>query len=223
VIKLVTRYKDRRPFLERTIHTWLRNPFYQEIIIVDWSSSDDIVPYLKTLNDSRLTVLRVKGQKYIDRGAAWNVGIKYADSTWIHAVDCDVMVRPTIYENVDFSNLNTFYMSKECSAVRGSCLFPKYAWRLVNGYIEGLKSFGAEDPLFYENLELIGLKENNIFTARDLFHITHGDYIRQQNHEVIYKGSNWMGDAHRTNWRLAHELNDPKRQLKKYETEIIKS
>lgn len=222
MVKLVTRYKDRKLFLERTVHTWIRNPYYTEIIIVDWTSGDDIVPFLKTLKDPRLTVLRVKNQKYIDRGAAWNVGIRYADSTWIHAVDCDVMVRPTIYENVDFSRLDTFYMSSECSSVRGSCLFPKYAWRLVNGYIEGLKSFGAEDPFFYKSLGLLGLTESRIFRARDLFHIPHGDYLRQKNHEIIYSGNNWMVKAHVTNWHLANTMNDPKRQLKSFETEIIK-
>jgi glycosyltransferase involved in cell wall biosynthesis len=197
-ISCVTRFMDRLSFIKQTLPTWLKFPYY-EIIIVDWSSNEDILPLVKECHDQRVIVLKVKNQKYFDPGAAWNVGINYASGDFINCIDCDILINPVYYPVYFINQLkqNCLYLNelidKNCTPLEwsqglyGTNIFSKNMWDKVNGYIEGLESWGEEDVDFYRRLVKEGFETKQGWIQGFLTHIYHDDSYRVKHTKIKFE------------------------------------
>lgn len=182
-ISLITRFMNRLSFIEKALPTWLKIP-YDEIIIVDWNSKEDILPLVNSLDDPRIKIIRVPDQKYFNAGAAWNTGIKAARNKFINTVDCDILTDPRMLENIDFDKTDCFYTSIDhIGGIKGTSFYPKYMWEKINGYVEVFKSWGYEDTYFYKKLSEAGYTRIKYFNLDKITHIDHSDKIRQINFE----------------------------------------
>lgn len=176
---------DRFSFLKQALPSWLLFPYY-EIIIVDWSSKEeDIVPYIKSLNDKRVKIIRVPNQQHFNNGAAWNVGIHYACGELISGVDCDVIISPDVFQDMLPLDPKNFYTGHQFYHTYGTTLFSKAAWASVEGYTEIFRTWSQEDVLFYRSLQQAGYI-HTFFPLNKLKHIDHDNTTRFKNSE--FKG-----------------------------------
>lgn len=181
-ISCITRYMDRFEFLKQSLPTWLVFP-YEEIIIVDWSSKkENIVSYIKDLNDHRIKLIQAPKQQFFNAGAAWNVGIRFASSEFINGIDCDVMIKSKSFSSIKLEE-NVFYTGIRTIPVYGSFIVCKKAWQQLAGFTEMLKTWSHEDVLFYDSLEQAGYK-HIFFDLNDLQHINHSNELRFENFEL---------------------------------------
>jgi len=188
-IALVTRIMRRLSFLERTLPTYCKIGEVDEIIIVDWGMKEDLKPLVKKMNDDRIVIIHVPDKEYFDESAPRNVGVKYSKSDYIFMIDCDVLVHQTPFNLVDVGS-NKFYI-KDCKrlgnpygGLGGTCIFAKFMWKKVNGYVEGLPGWGGEDLDFYRRLEENRFKREYCLDARYITHIDHGNYLRTVNNRA---------------------------------------
>ena len=199
-VSCVTRYMDRFYYLKQALPTWLIFP-YDEIIIVDWSSKDnDLVPYIRELNDARIKIVQVPEQQYFNQGASWNTGVRYASSEFIQGIDCDTIFFPRAYEHVLPIEDNKFYTGLPNTHTHGTALFSKSAWTKVSGFTEIFKTWSQDDVLFYKSLEQAGYRRELSFTDYEIKHIDHDDTIRFKHHEIK------MSQPDAINYNIQEEL-----------------
>lgn len=183
-LTIVTRCMNRLDHLQQSLPTWIQIPDIKEILIVDWNSSQDLKSLLNI--DSRIKIIRVDDQKYFNRGAAWNTGIKHVQTDFVFCVDCDVLIlRPLMFSVLKLNMLNkAFYkVEHDFSSLYGTCIFRKIDWKTIGGYIENTPTWGSEDYYFYQGLKKSGLRE--IFLKGSLFHhIEHDNRMRFENQEI---------------------------------------
>jgi N-terminal domain of galactosyltransferase/Glycosyl transferase family 2 len=167
---------------------------YHEIIIVDWSSKEDLLSLIKTYKDPRIVVVRVEDQLYFDRGGAWNVGIRQATGDFINCMDCDILacagfsiktLKPNHLYLEQLIDKTGDVTSGIWTKLYGTCIFSKNMWEVVNGYQENLETWGREDRDFYVRLVKAGFIVEQGWTS-GLTHIEHDNSIRFVNHKLKF-------------------------------------
>jgi hypothetical protein len=186
-IAIVTRVMDRLAHLEQSLTTWLKIPQIDSITITDWSSKEDILFFVNSLNDFRITVLQVPNKTTFERSKAHNVGIRYTQADVIFLLDCDVkIIDALMFDKICIPKPHEFYNSlnipSELSLV-GNCIFWREQWKKVNGFNEQLVDYGHEDIDFYEKLKKANFIEKRVLTIDMLSHICHSNELRCQNHK----------------------------------------
>jgi GR25 family glycosyltransferase involved in LPS biosynthesis len=91
-ISLICACKNRNQPLQIALTSWLLRPEITEIIIVDWSSDESIVPLTKL--DGRIKVITVPNQKYFNQPQPLNLAASIATGDYILKVDCDYVFSP---------------------------------------------------------------------------------------------------------------------------------
>jgi predicted glycosyltransferase involved in capsule biosynthesis len=177
---------DRLSFLEQALPTWCALSEIDEIIIVDWGMKEDLQSLIKGVNDDRICVLHVPNKIHFDAGAAHNLGIRYANEGYVFVIDCDIIVNKSPFLLIDINSNNKFYNINDVKSLAGTCIFKKYMWEKVNGYVEGLLGWGGEDDNFYDRLIKKEFQKVNI-SSDYLTHIHHDDKLRIKN--MVLKGS----------------------------------
>ncbi len=198
-LSLVTRVRNRRHHLIHTLPTWLQYDI-DEIVIVDWNSSDgDLRQYVDYLDRSQVKLIGVPGQACFNRGAAWNVGILHARNEWVMCMDCDVrfIENPLAESMLNLTNSNNFYRVQADwnldtnTSLRpnlyGLCIINKSQWGMAGGYLECLRyGWGWEDVDFFQRLRNAKLRE--VFLPFDPYeHIHHDDADRTAAHAETNK------------------------------------
>ena len=206
-LSLCTRFKDRLSHLSQTLPTWVKNIEIDEFIITDYNSQkDDIVPLLKSVNDTRIVLLKVPGVQGFDRGRCHNIGINHAQGDIILNVDNDIFFSPLIFKVIQPEKVRNFHIIKELTKPRigcyGTCIFFKYMWRTINGYAEGFNVWGCEDNNFYARL--VGWGYRRIPDITTVEHIPHGDDLRLQHHDLKRKDSLKMHTVLRARPKAMH-------------------
>jgi len=193
-VGIVTRFKDRLNYISQALPTWIALSEIDQIVIVDWDSEEDIIPFVNSINDERISVIRVPNQKYWDPGRAHNVGIRFVQTDLIFIVDCDVKINTPCFEKINPLPNNEFYIRSDkwrgdphrLRGLSGTCMFQKKMWIEINGYAENKTSYGLEDLDFYNEAVKCGYHQIKAFTADQLTHISHGYDIRQQHYKDKY-------------------------------------
>lgn len=176
---LVTRYMNRRHFLEQTLPTWLKCPHVKEIIIVDWSSSDGLDNVIAAFQNGIIKRLRIPGKRFFHRTKPLNAGCRLAAMKNIAHVDCDVKLKPDFFEIA--TEDRTLYCNGT-GGLFGTCLFTREIFETVNGYSELFENYGDEDVDFYQRVK-VRFNCRNIDSSR-AFHISHGEGERVGNHAI---------------------------------------
>lgn len=195
--------KNRNKALNVSLSSWINLPEIEEIIVVDWSSDENLEHIL--FLDQRIKLVRVNNQRYFNQIQPLNLAASLVKSELILKLDSDYIINP-YYDFIGkykpkkgyFSSgypsekvegkANNFY-----TFLRGLLFVYKEDFNLVGGYNETLKeNYAYEDEDIRRRLLKLGLQEKYIDFDFFLIHIPHQDNKRTENfignavtHEMI--------------------------------------
>ena len=147
-VSFVTVSMNREKNLLRALPTWLETDV-DEIIVVDWSSKENLAEKIQAFNDSRITVIQINEEETWVLTHAFNVGLKLACREKIYKIDSDILLKKDFISKNKI-NENEFIRGFWKSAIDAGDEDQKY----VNG------TFGA----FNKNLKNIGYYDERIMT-----------------------------------------------------------
>ncbi len=94
LISIVIPSYNRSSYLKTTIVSILDQPYSNfEIIVIDDGSTDNTVEVIQKLNDKRIRYFKIENS---ERGAARNVGLKYALGEYVNFFDSDDLYLPCL-------------------------------------------------------------------------------------------------------------------------------
>lgn len=191
MISLVVPVMNRSDRVITCLETWINHPQIDEILIVDWSSTNPIKtdPDLNPItNHHKTKIVRVNDEKsFMSMSFSLNVAINHAK--YDHILKCDIDYKLIKPELIDIfqreQDKNHFY----CGTIpnkwdfHGFSFFKKEDAIKINGYNEKFRGWGWDDEDFYRRLEKIGLERIVIMNIDDfLYHIPHDDSLRTANY-----------------------------------------
>jgi glycosyltransferase involved in cell wall biosynthesis len=136
------------------------------IYIVDWSSPDDLEPWLEGFDPPRTHILHVRGKQFFHLAAARNVGGRQAcddGARYLAFIDADILVpEDFLLRNWGFIKQareaqgdRFFLQTRELTdsndnlrCIWGSCIVPASLW-LRDQYNEEIRTYGHEDTELY--------------------------------------------------------------------------
>ena len=232
-VTIVAGCKVRKEILSITIHSWVKPKQVKEIIIVDWSSDDNIKDF--EMIDPRIKIIRVDGEKYYNASKPVNIAIKNANSDIIVKLDVDYIINP--YEDfntlIDITedeficgNFSQGNIDNKVGFVTGTngflCVHKKHLFN-VGLYNESIEDYGREDCEMYDKLEAAGLVRRNIgFNANyfPIYHNPHSDHVRVKNfkNKNISRSGDYNRIKHGTqNIELIINIHRDKNELRRAE------
>lgn len=160
------------------------------VVVVDWSSPDDLQEYLSSIDDSKLHCVRDVSQKYFELSGARNLGGQYLVINNISVdmlafIDADVLL-PTDFLSKNLAGVrdatSVFYQRNKTltgdMGIWGSCICPFRAWRDI-GYNNNIDTYGEEDNEFYSVMIERGFTRRTLNTE-GIEIIQHSDELRMQ-------------------------------------------
>ena len=201
-VSVICACRDRIKPLTISLSSWLLFDQIKEIIIVDWSSKEEISHLTKL--DDRIKVIRVDGEEYFNQPQPLNLAASMATGEFLLKFDADHILNP--YYN--FFHVNGIFdeesfVSGVNDKVGDECLHP--LWGLlyvrkkhfdeVGGYNENMgKYYAVEDDEISVRLQHnLGLDCNTIdMRVLSALHIPHNDEVRVQNFEGYKKDKEFL-------------------------------
>lgn len=212
-VSVICAVKDREKQLRIALSSWLNFEEINEIIIVDWSSTNPIEKL--SLIDDRIKIIRVENEKYFNISKSYNLALKYATNSLILKMDADYVLNP-YYNFFDIYNIekNQFLVGHYSDKVfDNNCGFLEYLSGFiftykknimdVGGYNESFEDYGYDDCDLYNRLSAAGLERIYInHNCVSIFHTPHSDQERYKNYRC-------------QNIKASHEKNKNKTHLTK--------
>jgi len=165
-VSITTGCMNRREFLDKTLPTWTRSAVPNEILIVDWSSSEILQDLVQM--DPRIVVFRVTDQKYWHNSKCHNLEFRLARGGIVLRLDSDYLLGPDFFPKHPLAS-GTFYAGnwkKVLTSDKKSLSGVLYAHRndlfRANGYNERLDSYGQEEDDLYDRLAELGLQRLDV-------------------------------------------------------------
>jgi hypothetical protein len=180
-ISLVSVTMDRHENIIASLHTWLKYPF-GEIIIIDWCSKTDLksmIPsYFKQYSD-RIKIYKVTGYDKWVLTWAFNFALFLANKEIILKLDADIIIVNDILSNIMLNENN--FISGNYNSVKPylSGSFMVYKKNLVY-YNEYIQSYGWDDNDIYTRL-IANKLEQKFFDLNLLDHIETTNFLRIKN------------------------------------------
>lgn len=180
-LSIVTRCMNRAVHLKETLPTWLQFKEPEKIIILDWSSSEDILSMINDYQDGRIYHVYVPGHKYFHRSKSLNTGIRYVDTELVLHIDVDIKLSPGFFDALNIDNPDTFYSLAQYF-LGGTCIFSKRMFLALNGYNEHFFEWGWEDVDFQNRMkEYFPVKKIPTAYMQHIDHPRNKKFINQPN------------------------------------------
>jgi|GEM_PF-1092093 len=192
-ISLFTAVKNRKETLEESLKTWVLHDQIDEIIIVDWSSDESLVPLVQQYQNGKIILAIVRDQPRWILSHACNLSARLTSKSKILKIDADVKILPGFFEQHTLES-GMFFTGNWKTArndnerhLHGISFMFRDSFFSVNGYNEFIKSYGWDDIDLYDRLEnkLLIRKDFNHDT---LLHIPHSNRTSFQNHITFING-----------------------------------
>ncbi len=183
---------NRNDNLKKALKTWLKLPV-DEIIIVDWSSSEPVIDTVAEFNDSRIKVLRVDNEPKWILTYGFNVGLRFASYSKVFKFDADIEV------SEDFLTLNQITSKQFVRGYWRSALDEGLDSQIyVNGsfgcykkdlagigyYNELIRTYGWDDSDLYERLASQCGLETKYLDFKSVLHLEQEESERIKNQDV---------------------------------------
>ena len=202
-VTIVTCCMNRNNNLERAVNSWLKLEGLHEIIIVDWSSE---IPVRDTITaHEKIKVIEVPKQTRWILSHAFNLGVCFVSTTEMLKLDADIIISTQFLRRHKLST-DIFYHGSWKTAktfdqihINGQLYcYTNDFWK-VNGYNEGITSYGWDDDDLYERLIKLGVCEE-LMKSDDLFHLhtpnkkrveSQSEFVNEKiNHEILVASRN---------------------------------
>ena len=185
-ISLFTAVKNRREFLEKALETWLVHDEIDEIIIVDWTSDESLIPWIKKINNKKVFLVSVTDQeRKWSQVPAFNLAARFTTKDKLLKMDADVTIRPGFFQKhilaPDIFYTGDWSKSRDENEkhLNGAIFVDRDAFFRVNGYNEFIRSYGYDDTDLYHRLEETGMKRR-CFDLDTLYHLPHQNRTQHQ-------------------------------------------
>jgi len=186
-LAVTTGSMDRLEHLLQAMNSWTKLAEPDEIIVVDWGSSDPLALSLASFGDPRVTVVRAEASHW-ENSRCHNLeftAASHLECDLVLRLDNDALVAPDFFRHhppndTSFYAVNCHSVPPETDDKRNLCgtVFTAVRhWRRVNGYNERLRQYGFEDEDFYCRLAQAGLTWRECLLG-DLEHLPHDDGSR---------------------------------------------
>lgn len=209
-LSLVTCAMNRSGNLLAALPSWLAQDEIDEIVIVDWSSTQPVSDSLAAagIRDGRIRVARVEGEARWVLSWAFNLGFRLARFDRILKLDADIVL------GADFFARNRLgpgqviagnwrVVPADQAHLNGSFLVETAALAAVGGFNEALTGYGWDDEELYARLGRQGRRRVDV-AAGTLIHLPHDDQARTGQRECG-AGRTWRqalgGDVQFLIWR----------------------
>lgn len=181
-ISLVTCSMNRTENLLRSLPSWIANDEIDEIVVVDWSSTEPVRAVLAAagISEPRLRVVRVDGASRWILSYAFNAGFRVARFDTILKVDADIVLSADVLTRNALPDRNSFVAGNWRmgeAAENGFFLAPKAALARVSGFSEFITTYGWDDDDLYDRLQAEGLTRHDV-APNTIAHLPHDDEER---------------------------------------------
>jgi len=191
-VSLIAACRDRTSFLLKALPSWRKAlSLMDEIIVVDWSTSSDMlqVSELDVVGkDDRITVIKVVGQDDWVLSRAYNLASKFAGNQLLLKVDCDTMLEQGFLAAHPLNESSVYYRTfwrlardENERHLNGVFYMPRSLFEDVQGYDERLVTYGWDDTDLFSRLEREARAISRTFQYDRLHHIRHDDETRAAN------------------------------------------
>jgi Glycosyl transferase family 2/N-terminal domain of galactosyltransferase len=177
-ISLITCVKNRKATLIEAIRTWVKFDEIDEIIIVDWSSDESLIPVIEKFQNGKIFVAIVPGQDKWILSHAYNLAARLTSRNTILKIDADVKILPDFFKQhvlkpgLFYSGNWMLGRDENEKHLNGTVFLHRSNFFKVNGYNEYIKFYGWDDSDLYNRLESLNLKR--LYFDLDLLqHIAH--------------------------------------------------
>lgn len=193
-ISVICGVMNRSQTLARSLKNWLSFGQIDEIVIVDWGSSDGLSTIINGMDDPRLRIVRVES---VDRWVltfALNLAASFATRDKLLKLDSDVTLHPSFFANHNLCKGGFFAgdwrlaKSRNEQHLNGAVFCYRADFVAINGYDERIQTYGWDDDNLYERLEINGL-HREAFRCGSLVHEAHSDFLRVQNQTIASPSS----------------------------------
>jgi len=188
-ISIITAIKDRNENLAQSLKTWVDNPIVNEIIIIDWSSSEAVEDVIKKYEDKNIILVKVANEEKWILSHAYNLALQFVNYNKVIKLDADIKISSTFFDVYELKpgifytgnwELATTLNERHLNGVVFAYLTDLLN---VNGYDERITIYGYDDTDLYNRLYNNGLKRKNILPT-GLTHIPHDDSMRLKHQKI---------------------------------------
>lgn len=182
---------NRKDMLSISLNSWIKFNQISEIIIVDWSSEDNLSWVLDV--DRRIKFIRVEGEKFFNIAQAYNLAIRHTAYEYVLKLDVDYILNPYHdFFQINIQTENSFLAgnwrtgvaeNKIFSSLNGLVYINKKYFYGIGGYNENYNGYGEEDEELYKRLEESGLVRLDIKYDYSVIHMPHSNFFRTNNYE----------------------------------------
>jgi len=230
---LISCCKDRNENLKNSLESWVKIKKLNEIVIVDWSSYESIAGCIPTdTNGVNIKLVVAPNQKDWVLSHAYNLGAYFVEYNKMLKVDADVQVSEDFFDVYKLKR-NLFYrgswmVATNCNEQHLNGQFYCYTnhfWK-VNGYHEGITSYGWDDDDLYFRLKKLGIADKYLYKEH-LYHqpTSHRKRIQNQScfsrvqkikadivmlensvrkNQVMTKEIPWLPSSKRISWDIKY-------------------
>lgn len=188
-ISVVCALKNRLKNLKQALPTWLAHEEIAEIVIVDWSCSENNKEFLDSLNDDRIVYVRVEDQKEWVLTKAYNLGVTMTTYDKILKLDADYVLQEDFFQKnslVSGTFVSGFWeqaRDKNEISLSGLLYCYRHDFMQIKGYCEYIQTYGWDDDDLYRRLIKSGLEQVPA-DYDSVYHIPHDDSERTGNQKV---------------------------------------
>jgi hypothetical protein len=186
-ISVFTAIKDRAEMLEKTLPNWLEFDNIDEIVIVDWSSKDSLLPLIESCKSDKIVLSVVSDQPQWILSHAYNLAARLTSRSVLLKLDADILLRKDFF-NKHILTPGRFFTGNWRTArndnekhLHGTSYLFRDDFFKINGYNEFVKTYGWDDIDLYNRLKAIPLSQENL-DPDQLFHIEHSNRTKLQSY-----------------------------------------
>ena len=191
-ISLFTAIKNRKDTFIDALETWVVHEEIDEIIIVDWSSDESLIPIIQKYQNGKIFLAVVEDQAKWILSQACNLAARLTTKSKLLKMDADVKIHKGFFEkhqlNPGFFYAGNWSLARDENQkhLNGVAFFYRDDFFRVNGYNEFIKSYGWDDDDLYLRLEQLILKRVD-FKLDSLYHIEHGNRTLLQDNPMYFR------------------------------------
>jgi len=189
-ITMYVHLMNRNENVVKNLKNWLTQGF-DELILLDWSSKEPVSEIPGVLDDKRVRVVRVEGQKTFIRTLAQNLASQMARNSRVFKCDSDVEFKGDFFSAHSLSEgefwVGDWHQARDFNErhLHGETYYHLNDFFRVNGYDERISAYGQDDTNLKDRMCLSGLIKK-VFSYNYLFHQPHEQTKRIENQNIIH-------------------------------------
>ncbi len=189
-ITMYVHLMNRNENVKKNLENWLQQRF-DELILLDWSSSDPVAELPGVFDDPRVRVVRVDGQTKFIRTVAQNLASRMARHRRIFKCDSDVEFKGDFFEAHPLEPgefwVGDWHHARDNNErhLHGETFYFIEDFLAVGGYDERIKSYGQDDTNLKDRMTLAGIVKK-VFNYDFMEHQHHEQTVRAQGSNGIH-------------------------------------